>query len=525
MIAVEFYKIAKLSDRVVNGARKLMQYSDGVTGQEEGLKGLNRFRQKLKGDLARKYFDQYKNMPAGADKEQMIRKLVDEDTETLMSRLHAGTGAAVGGMGAMYGAGRLFDKAVGGVASLARKGIGGNDKINEIEDDYTRAQKQYQEIEGKLPGLGGKALREVAERMGPSKLTNKITYEDTMPIPAQAALSAGTLGLTGKTMAANLLGAQTFYHGTHKNNVDSIMQNGIDPAYGGIEGGGAWRISQKGQAAKDMLAKIDEAYAQGKGSPALHKQIIQEYGYKLKNVLRPDEHKDFMNNKIVDHAAYDIKPKMKLMGIDRNIPMDTTDFLANAKGNSFVAKGLPGRLAATYYGRVTDPSAMEGLNKLVEQSAQKFEPKIRRAGTPMGTLRNFGYSLFKMPIDMVTEGKKYYDTLAAPKDTNVVGGVLPQEIFDKQFVRDPDDVTRMQTGYKTQTKIDPKNLAKNEVSLGQIFKNRTKHFGKYVKNNPGKFMSGLGLLGLNAAMTGGTGYSLYRTGNKLLGRDQKEMKE
>jgi hypothetical protein len=43
-------------------------------------------------------------------------------------------------------------------------------------------------------------------------------------------------------------------------------------------------------------------------------------------------------------------------------------------------------------------------------------------------------------------------------NTNVVGGVLPQEVFDARFERDPDDVMRMQSGYRTQQKIEPQNI-------------------------------------------------------------------
>jgi hypothetical protein len=132
----------------------------------------------------------------------------------------------------------------------------------------------------------------------------------------------------------------------------------------------------------------------------------------------------------------------------------------------------------------------------------------------LSTALSVPYGLSAMPIEMMMEGKKYYNTLVNPKETNVVAGAMPQEEFDSKFIRDPDDVTRMQTGYKTQQKIDPSKLAPNQNSFKQLWQNRTKHFGQYIKKHPGKFMSGMGMLGLNAAMTG---HSLYGAG-RLLGK-------
>ncbi len=418
-------------------------------------------------------------------------------------------------------------------AGAARRSLSGDDNdigINENDDDYTKAQKQYNSIEKQIGGKGGKALREVIERLGNSSATNKLTYGDTLPVPTQAAMAAGVLGLTGKTMAANLLGAQTFYHGTPKENVDNILRTGIDPSYGGIEGGGAWRISQKGQAAKEMNNIVNSSSSWPYDANYLSKEqqrgLIDQYGEKLKGVLMPGEHREFMGHDRLQRAADHISPKMKLMGTGTEIPMDTTDFLANAKGNSFVAKGFPGRVAATAYGRMIDPKATETLNKLVGESKRKFQPmveSIAKSGPLASFGRMLGYNLIKAPIDIVTEGKKYYDGLVTPHDTNVVGGVLPQEQFDSQFIRDPDDVTRMQTGYKTQTKIDPKNLARNEVSLKQIFNNRSRQYGKYLKNNKGKVLSGLGLMGVNGLMSGLAGHSIYTTGKKILGKNERKM--
>jgi hypothetical protein len=154
---------------------------------------------------------------------------------------------------------------------------------------------------------------------------------------------------------------------------------------------------------------------------------------------------------------------------------------------------------------------MQGTMKRIKPLMEGIE-KHPILSYPMGFL----YGATKAPFDMLSEGKKYYDRFVTPKDTNVVGGVLPQEVFDARFERDPDDVMRMQSGYRTQQKIEPQNLAKNEVSLGQIWKNRTRNYGNYVKNNKGKVLSGLGLLGLNAAMTGSAIHNVGRTVNKIV---------
>ncbi len=103
MIADEFIKLCGLKDKALNAAQRIGRYSKGAIGDEEGMTGLNRIRQKLKGDLAKKYYDQYSSMPAGPEKEQIMRKLVDEDTSVLNSRFTAGAAGMIGASGLSYG--------------------------------------------------------------------------------------------------------------------------------------------------------------------------------------------------------------------------------------------------------------------------------------------------------------------------------------------------------------------------------------------------------------------------------------
>jgi hypothetical protein len=506
----EFLKCAGIKDFAVRMGKKIVDYSPDITGQEEGLKGINRARQIFRGDLAKKYYKQYSNMPAGPEKEKMMRQLVDEDTKSLQGKMLAGAAGVGGLMGTSLGVNYLGGKLTQAGGYLARKGLmkAKDIETKEDEDPIKNFQNQLQGIEQGY----GKVPREILERLGDPDYTKKVTLQDIQGPPLLGAMSAATLGLTGKTMAANLLGAQTFYHGTPKENVDSILQNGIDPSYGGREGGGAWKIDQKTQLAKAIesgqITNIDQLKQRANGvlSNIEMDNLLEDTSW----ARGEQEQLGLMSKRL--------KAKMKLMGIGKDIPMDTTNFVENARGRSYVAKGLPGRAAATAYGRITDPKAIEDGQRMMQGTMKRIKPLMEGIekhpilSYPMGFL----YGATKAPFDMLSEGKKYYDRFVTPKDTNVVGGVLPQEVFDARFERDPDDVMRMQSGYRTQQKIEPQNLAKNEVSLGQIWKNRTRNYGNYVKNNKGKVLSGLGLLGLNAAMTGSAIHNVGRTVNKIV---------
>ena len=399
----------------------------------------------------------------------------------------AGTlgGAYIGGALGLEAGGKVVGKLVGAGANKLTESLSKDKQITDnkkdkFQNNLNSVRKQY----GRIPS-------EILERMGDPNLTDKITAQEALGIPMGAAINSGIFGLTAKPMMGNLLGAQTFYHGTAKENVPKILKEGIDPQYGGIEGGGAWKIKERNELYnkyKNKEISIDD----------LKKSLLD------KKLLIPEEVQS-LNKRTISN----LEAKMPLMGIGEKIPMDTTDFVSNAKGRSYVATGVPGRLAANWYSLQNDENAQKQLSTMKNHTINSLYPKDKSL---LSSIKNG----ITMPFKALYEGKKYNDFILNRPDSGVIGGVLPQEDFDARFEADPDDVIRMQTGKRTQQKIEPKNLNLNDPTFKQLFNNRTKNFGRYIKAHPGKFFSGVGMLGLNAGLMGNT---VYRTGkaiNKLV---------
>jgi hypothetical protein len=238
--STELDKIAKW-DRLKRVGQKIINYSSGVKGNEDNLKGVNRIRQVLRGDLTKDLYNRYSTAAPGLEKETLMRKLVDEDGKTFWSRAGALGGTYVGGALGLEAGGKVLGKIVGTGANKLTESLSKDiqvtdNKKDKFQNNLNSVRKQY----GRIPS-------EILERMGDPNLTDKITAQEALGIPMGAAINSGIFGLTAKPMMGNLLGAQTFYHGTAKENVPKILKEGIDPQYGGIEGGGAWKIKERNE--------------------------------------------------------------------------------------------------------------------------------------------------------------------------------------------------------------------------------------------------------------------------------------
>lgn len=529
-------KEAGLKDSVLKAYNRAVRYSQPhLTGKETNLRGLDRLRQKLKGDLAEDLYSQYQSLPAGPEKTEMLRRLVDEDRAVFKGRIGAGLTAAGVGIAGGYGAQKGLEAAVGYGAKKAVNAVGGSKDNKNLE-----GKEQFQDSLNNLrqKGILGKAVAEVGERTGPQDYTDKLTYQDVIGNPTNAVLSAGMLGLTGKPMLSNLLGAQQFYHGTNKDAVKPILQQGLDPSQGGRIGGAAHRIQETGEAVKDIMGKHDAHIPLQEGMHTLPDETFKAERAKQRNERAAQLHQDlktrlqgvvpdhqleldpglverYGHNSALSSKLYDLQPRQQLPGIGRSIPVDTTNFVNNARGHTYVGEGLGGRAAATYYAAVSDPNFSKNIANDLQGTLNRFKNDVPEPGGGIKNVGRFFKSFFVAPPKMVHEGMKYYNKYVTPQDSNVVGGVMPHEEFQKRFERDPDDVTRLGTGHRSRQLVEPERLARNEAGVGQIWKNRSKNWFKYVKNNPGKFMTGVGLAGLNAGMAGLTAYNTGKTIKKI----------
>jgi len=88
----------------------------------------------------------------------------------------------------------------------------------------------------------------------------------------------------------------------------------------------------------------------------------------------------------------------------------------------------------------------------------------------------------------------------------VLEGAIPYEDFRRGFVQDPDQIPGI--AFKGREKIDPKYLKRGHAGLGSIIRGRG-DLGSYIKNHPGRFARGAGLMAVPVAATYGA-YSLVK---------------
>lgn len=330
---------------------------------------------------------------------------------------------------------------------------------------------------------GGETAKNVAEHLAlKGKDTDKITAEEVVGTPANA-LTAGVVGkFTGKTGLENILGAQSFYHGTDPGSATSIRAHGLDPAYGGRDGGVAHALSARAAKAKELRQQAADLR------------------------VRPDGFEDTLS-KHLEAVADDLTPHMPVMSIGEKVPMDNVDFVGNAKGRSYVARGVPGQYAAGAYALEANPELKQKIMKDFADSGEMMSGGKKVRG------------IFKAYKDMYDN---YQAVLHSPEQSRIVGGVLPHEDFHTRFEPDPDDITRFQTGWRTKLpeqvdavaeKLHPANLAKNEASVGQIFKNRSKNWTQYAKNNKLRVAGGAALLAAPVALGG---FQAARSGKRVI---------
>jgi len=537
---------------------KVVDYSPGVNPvAEEGLGKVDRFRQKVRGDLVRNYADRYENMAPGPEKNEFLRRLSQEDNDVMRARLLAGGAALAGTTGAMVGTSALVGK---GMEYAGNKAIehatGESMEAPEGVEDREHVKNQLDKAEnwGKpyVGDLAAKGTRELVERtLVDGAMTDKMTLSDPYQAMMNTSLAKLTNKMTGKPMLGNLLGTQVAYHGTTPEAVQKIMQTGLDPSYGGVEGGGAWRMQKRQEHAQEA-AQASKALksAWRRGDITEREFVEKQKGItgslldKTKDMLGVDDKMNLGDTPHIgkpsvdvrtEHHAADkaVQPHMTLMGAGRRVPVDAGNFVDQAKGKTYVGKGGLGRFAAGWYGMVSHPETSARLGEAVEGSKKKFMKHYgdhitgHLDGTdPLGLPKYMGNTILRLPVDMSSEMDKYKDLVFAPKNPNVVAMAMPSEEYDQKFVRDHDDVTRMQTGHWSKEKVDPSRLNPTDVTAKQILQNRSKNWLQYAKKHPGQLASGVGMAGLNALTTGAAVKSVGRLGWKMLpGQAQDKLRD
>jgi len=567
-----------------------LEQSGGEDLTQADVSPAGKARQAWQGTRVEALRKQIAGMPDSPEKIKLIQELGRADVN--MSRMHRGLAPAVGlGIGALTTAGfqGLFELArYGGKAKLLR------DHLSEEERKLPKDQQL--KLLGERSPFAARLLLKGEE-------TDKITPKDALTAAQLSALPAGGAYLMGKGTVADLVGAQRFWHGTDAESGAKILETGIDPGFGGREGGAAWRGTER----QKLVNQLEELHplitSKNPGHRALAIQELggpEELADRLTRLGVAQDTKERLLESLSRRyqrsgvkALDEVQPGLRLSGkrqghigramgklgpramsramagdltdleaVDKEIeewsrlsqskkpdvPVDASGFQERASGRAYVATD---RGAALNYGHMQDPS--EGIEAMrdAERSARKANDRLNaEVAGPRATLTQqlidegmdewvAEYEARKrIPIGSPTKGemadtakkmlKGVYRTNLEPEKPILIGGVMPAEEFGRRFEQDPDDV--MQLGAAVRTKnpvqpgqlgtdelIDPKSLAKNDVSLAQILRARTRNPMGYItgKGLPAdarllglnrQFLRGVGKAGVLGGLTGAAGY-------------------
>lgn len=450
----------------------LLGKSIDKVGGEEGLRGLNRYKQLLSGKRVRKLKNDFEQATTQAERERILHLLKKEDLTHL----------AVG-LGSLYAGSIALGEGIKKVTNKAGKIVQSTAVSSWMDDnDIPRHDKKGNRLEfkdrwalmkDKKEWVGAKG--EIIDRtLLQGDETDKLTLRDVGSVGG-GALGAYLSSKAFKPAFPRLIGTGIGWHGTRKGNAESILQNGLDPSYGATKGGQTRIIARKGNSSVPILS------------------------------------------------------------INNEISVPTRDLIDNAIGRTYIAQDGLGHAAAIKYAYENmDDAERANLWKILEdrkfhtiggQIRRTVDPiaitnDIRALGKAHGTIINKDpKKTYVMGITMPWEQMQQRfepdpdDITYGGSGSRTRRGEIPKLGYGSLVKTDDelDDFIKHNLGNldaKDLEKIDPKHISAGSPGWGKIWKNRTKDFAGYLKNPGGRarFATGLGLAGLGAAGT----YISYR---------------
>lgn len=446
------------------------------------LKGVNRAKQVLLGYRPKDLYERSRNMEPGEARDTVMRSLMDEDRATgqLRSKIKATAGGAA--MAGMAGGQYLIGKALKKVVPSSFRSI---DDGGETVSEEERARRE--QLIDDSPGA-----RALAERFGDRDASKHLTVQDLTGAATGTAAAAALTKHTAPDVAANLLGVRRGYHGTTTDAAQKIMQTGLDPSFGGGPGGATEKLDARGRIVKEL--------AKDRNQIRLDPEVL----HKLPIDLADSAYRGVRDGHI-QSAIEDIQPRMPLMTQGEvGIPVDTTNYMSNARNRTYVGDGAHGFQAAKTYARMQDPALVERVQ--MEARQRQLEALNEgRFGDAMSAA--FEASAPEVKAERVVSS-------SIPGQGRVISVTMPHEKYTDMFEPDPDDVTRFGTGMRSRrtpeggpvAPIGKEHLELGEASLGNIIRNRSKDMRRYIREDPTRFAKGVAGLGLNAAAHGANLY-------------------
>jgi len=417
---------------------------------------------------------------------------------------------------------------------------------------------------------------------GESKETPDFTAADARNLAVGGAVIGHGLQATAPETLEKLVGARRFWHGTTMDAAKSILGDGtnpgtgIDPGLGGRVGGAAWRNTQKQHLTDTMAALANVVIPENMKAQvqALLEQKAMDSGLDPA-LIKTDTHWGLASGAKSTQPGVNV-PGLKALGAAR-LGGGALDILSagigDGKDGLIDLEKMPGGPVAEFI-KATQATAAGRPD--VDVDASGFVERAKRTpfiATAPGAAQQ--YALMQNPEmaagrvqraqqhlskgQLIKAIKAFVTGMPQEGASPVIGGAMPENVFRRDWTRDPDDTEQAGKAFKLNeaarskvpeyepgfwpTKaaphaIQPEQLAANDVSLKQIIQNRAQNMGEYIRgtNVPDderllglnkRFLSGVGRLGGTALGTAAVyhGSGAHNAVKKLVRKGKEKYEE
>lgn len=525
-----------------------------LVGEDGGE--LSQAQQELRGSKVKDLIDQLGQLPEGdPSRNHLLAQIPAEDRNLQSQVTKAHLGAVLKGVGkSVLTTPKGFGLGMGALAGLTAPQWGPLATRKALQRMHLSPEERNlpEEERDRLTAERSPTYHQLVQQNDES---SDITAKDVLQ-PLGTALNVAQLKpldtLTGQRASAALdprralsevIGARQLWHGTTSEAGRSILGTpespggGIDPGYGGRPTG----FTSKATTRQDVADKLKEMVPPGTGlGEAMENPYLkQQVEHLLSDLGTPPQ----SGGKGYEGLLNGVQPNVGLPGLSavsgeaKHLDLDTKDFLPNARGNIFMTTD---RAGGKSYAMAQNPHLQGAALDQVADAMAKMGPMLQGESPSKVVTTPEGRGALKTLLG------GYLDVLKGGKDPDaqepyLLGTAMPEEDFRERFTADGDNV--MQTGayrLKDEHRVTPyplgeepapgqaphnmaipaEDISPGDASFKQIWKARSKNFGRYARGLDlpesermlglnKRFLSGLGRSAVLTGLAGGTAYNAF----------------
>jgi hypothetical protein len=199
----------------------------------------DKVRQTYSGGRAQALYDKILGMADGPEKQELINQIAREDLD--IQTLRHGIAPAIATVG-----GELLNQGQRVLIEKLQNKVVDSALGSHLTEEEKKLDKDQQKI------IEQERRGQLARFAGSSKHTDKITLQDAMRAAMGAQAGSWAAGRLAPGAVERLVGAERFWHGTKAPYGEQILRTGIDPGFGGREGGAAWAMTERQRLADEL---------------------------------------------------------------------------------------------------------------------------------------------------------------------------------------------------------------------------------------------------------------------------------